>query len=366
MPILKYYNQSTSQWEPVIVGKQGPQGIQGIQGETGYGAVNAIINGAFEINQRNSTSTTTNLAYLADRWWLRTNDSLTTASIVPFATLQGPVSPIPAVNFLRIETSGQTSGSTLSAIRQMVEDVRTFAGQTVTFSFYAKSLNPGASIAFEFKQSFGSGGSSQTSVFGTPVTLTSSWARHSFTVNVPPVNDKTIGAGSLLEISTYVSVGSNYSSAPLLSQIGIQSNTFDFWGFQLEAGSTVTPFRRAANTLQGELAACQRYFERIDSFIGTVSVSGSAVSMNVPYSTRKRAAPSFSLSMTNANYGTNWTFVQASQTGCSKSGTISTITPAGSTVHQAHIAFFGATYSPTPNSLESSAGFFIEISSELS
>jgi hypothetical protein len=32
MPVLKYYNQSTSQWEPVIVGKQGPAGPTGPQG----------------------------------------------------------------------------------------------------------------------------------------------------------------------------------------------------------------------------------------------------------------------------------------------------------------------------------------------
>jgi hypothetical protein len=32
MPILKSYNQSTSEWEPVIVGKQGPAGPTGPQG----------------------------------------------------------------------------------------------------------------------------------------------------------------------------------------------------------------------------------------------------------------------------------------------------------------------------------------------
>jgi hypothetical protein len=32
MPILKYYNTSTSQWQPVVVGQQGPAGPTGAQG----------------------------------------------------------------------------------------------------------------------------------------------------------------------------------------------------------------------------------------------------------------------------------------------------------------------------------------------
>jgi hypothetical protein len=265
MANLKYFDSDTNTWKTLVVGAQGPQGIQGIQGETGSGPVNAIINGAFEINQRNFTSTTTNGTYLADRWRLRSNDVLTTASIVSFGSSGGPSPQIPAINFLRAQTSGQTGSSTLSAIRQLVEDARVFAGQTVTFSFYAKSLNPGALLAFEFKQVFGTGGSGISTVFGTPLEITTSWARYSLTVTLPAVSDKTIGTDSYLEVSTYVSVGSDYSPFPLLSQIGIQSNTFDFWGFQLEAGSVATPFKRHAPNIQAELAACQRYYVRFSN-----------------------------------------------------------------------------------------------------
>jgi len=127
---------------------------------------NRIINGDFAINQRAFTSTGT-----------------TTYSAQTFTPGTAPVTGYESTNFARIVSTGQTLSSAFSVFGQKIEDVRTFANQTVTFSFWAKAASGTPSISANFFQDFGGGGSS--GVYSYPTTqkqaITTSWARYSFT-----------------------------------------------------------------------------------------------------------------------------------------------------------------------------------------
>jgi hypothetical protein len=235
----------------------------------GYFSPNYIINGAFDIWQRGNTfSNPTSGAYLADRWATFWNGSgaTRTASRQTFTPGAAPVAGYEAESFFRFaQTVAGTSG-TFNVIQHRVEDVRTLAGQIVTISFWAKS-DSARTISIVPFQNFGTGGSSQVLVTSQSVTLSTSWNRYSLSFSIPSLTGKTIGTNSYLGIEFSFPVNA----------VG----TFDFWGVQVEQGQVATPFRRNANSLQGELAACQRYYEK--SYNATV-VPGTATNQGMVFS----------------------------------------------------------------------------------
>jgi hypothetical protein len=234
-----------------------------------YAGKNKIINGDFAINQRGFSSSTTTGAYGFDRWRAFLIDGTTNSySAQTFTPGSAPITGYEATNFVRLISAGQTLTTAQTSLRQSIESVRTFAAQTITVSFWAKAATGTPKVALEINQGFGSPGSSDVDTYGGQVTLSTSWERYSLTVSVPSISGKTIGSSNYLQIILFVSAGSNFNART--GSLGIQSNTFDIWGVQVEAGSTATAFQTATGTIQGELAACQRYYVRYNA-----SASGS-------------------------------------------------------------------------------------------
>jgi len=225
---------------------------------------NKIINGDFNINQRGFTSTTSTFGYNFDRWtFARTGGSLT-LSAETFTPGTAPVAGYESKNFVRCAISGQSAAADRFIYSQAIESVRTFANQTITVSFWAKASSGTPSVAVSVVQTFGSGGSPSGDVqtAGGKIAITTSWARYSVTFAVPSISGKTIGTANddALNVRLWTSAGTDFN-APTNS-LGIQNATIDFWGVQVEAGSVATAFQTATGTLQGELAACQRYYWR--------------------------------------------------------------------------------------------------------
>jgi hypothetical protein len=162
-----------------------------------FAGKNKIINGDMNIWQRGTTVTDpAGGTFLADRFYISYDGTAPTSrtySQQTFALGTAPVAGYEGKFFARVAVT--TKGSnTRTGLIQSMESVRTFAGQTVTISFWAKcdSARTGSIVVI---QNFGTGGSPSSSVTVTDsaVSYSSSWARYSLTVAIPSIAGKTLG-----------------------------------------------------------------------------------------------------------------------------------------------------------------------------
>jgi hypothetical protein len=224
---------------------------------------NKIINGDFRINQRNFTSVSADNSFTFDRFRIGLGGSGTlTATPQTFTAGTAPVAGYESINFVQLVTASASGTNDYKIFIHPIEDVRTLANQNATLSFWAKTSSGTPKIALELTQVFGSGGSGAVDTYGGQVTLSTSWTRYSVTVSVPSISGKTIGTSSSLLLQFWLSGGSDFNSRT--GSLGNQNGTFQIWGVQLEAGSTATAFQTATGTIPSELAACQRYYWRIN------------------------------------------------------------------------------------------------------
>jgi hypothetical protein len=213
---------------------------------------NKIINGDFGIAQRGTSITMGQNGYNLDRWTASVATAFPTGTISQQVMTPGnTITGYEFANFARINPT-VANGCTSWQWTQKIEDVRTYANQAITVSFWAKA-DASCTATIDILQNFGSGGSATvTGMSAQNIALTTAWTRFSFTATMPSISGKTIGTGSSLDVRF---------SMPLAAGV-LRLGTYDFVGVQLEAGSTATPFQTASGTIQGELAMCQRYYYR--------------------------------------------------------------------------------------------------------
>jgi hypothetical protein len=270
---------------------------------------NKILNGDFSIWQRGSSVTAG--TYTADRW-VNTGGSGTVARQT-FTPGTAPVAGYEGRFYLNWTiTADQINNEML----QRIEDARTFSGQTVTLSFWARSTVGAQPFNVAIYQHFGTGGSPSSLTGatlisgGSPYTPTSSWQRFTFTFTVPSVSGKTFGTNN----DSFLWV------RPAQFTTTATNTSLDLWGIQLEAGSVATPYHNATPNQQTELAACQRYYYRTNGTtytpltVGGYTQSTTDLAWWVPLPVSMRVAPtslefsgSGAIAFRSANNGSGYT-----------------------------------------------------------
>jgi hypothetical protein len=194
-------------------------------------AQNFVINGSLDNWQRGTTFTSpANGSYTADRWSAVFCSSVSRSTDVPtgfqYSLEFSGTSTTPNVNY-RMESSEATA----------------INNQTVTISVWAQgvtgatALNAGIFVA-NAKDNFS--GITLLTTLTLSANPSGTWTRYSGTFTATGV--------------------SNGLQIRLVRESG--TTTTRITGVQLELGSVMTTWKRAGGTIQGELAACQRYYQK--------------------------------------------------------------------------------------------------------
>ena len=228
------------------------------------GGKNSIINGGFDIWQRGTSVTLATNSYSTDRWFSIYNVNSTVSR-------QTTGVPVGSQYCARMTYTG-AGAIAFQATALESPMVASIAGKTVTFSV---RLRRNATFSTTLTLSIEKNATANTSTGGTwsnvqtllvsnaslPTGTTSAdWYLASVTATIP--NDGTANG-----VRVSVNEGATGSSGA-------------YWEMaqaQLEVGSTVTSFSRAGGTIQGELAACQRYYWRSGNIGTAYSVYGQGI-----------------------------------------------------------------------------------------
>ena len=233
----------------------------GLRYTAGTVQINPVLNSAMQCWQR-GTSFTTNSTYTADRWYYVSASNNATIS----RQTTGDTTNLPFIQYCaRVQrNSGSTAIGDIS-LTQSMESINSipFAGKTITLSFYARvgaNYSGGASGFISqvrsgtgTDQNLAAGYTGSNSFISNTQSLTTTWTRYSYTGTVPTT-------------ATEIGIYTGYTPSGTAGA----NDYYEVTGVQIDIGNVALPFRTNGATLQGELAACQRYYER---FADTTSIN---------------------------------------------------------------------------------------------
>ena len=246
---------------------------------------NPVINSAFQIWQRGTSvaASAGSSTYTADRWSILSAGNATTTS----RQATSDTTNLPFIQYCaRVQrNAGQTStqaiyyGNSFETINSLP-----FVGKTVTLSYYARAGANYSGASNGLTVVLYSGTGTDQSITGTytgasavatsSATLTTTWQRFTAT-------------GTVSSSATELAVSPFYTPSGTAGA----NDYFEITGVQIDVGSSALPFRTAGTTYQQELAACQRYYWRVNtnSTNTTTGLYGSAY--NTTAAAPGRAAP---------------------------------------------------------------------------
>jgi hypothetical protein len=222
--------------------------------------------------------------------------------------LTGDTTNLPFIQYCgRVQRNSGTTATTGVFFSQSIESINSipFMGKTITFSFYARAgaNYSSASNALSVKVDTGTG--TDQSIINTwtggasaiggnqTATLTTTWQRFTYT-------------GTASASGTQLGVQFSYTPVGTAGA----NDWFEVTGVQIDIGSVALPFRTYAATIQGELAACQRYYETINTNAGRLMLGagyvqqGGVARFTTPV-VQKRTTPTVTITGTlNIIYGT--------------------------------------------------------------
>ena len=258
---------------------------------------NSLINGNFDIWQRGtSISTSGSFPYASDRWAHNYGSA---------HTMSQQTTGVPAGSRYCLRVTTNTTGG-VAYTGQVIEtaNVVPLQGQTVTVSIKVRrnssfvgdlllGINKSSTVDNAMSGSWNSVVSATATNANLPTgTGSANWFTVTSTFAVP--NDGTANSLYIVlqPLSNQTSSGAYYEVAQA----------------QLEIGSVATAFSRAGGTLQGELAACQRYYFR-EGYVGSgyepfasgmcFSTTQALIASRLPFQMRNSPAVTYSSTASN-------------------------------------------------------------------